>query len=371
MKLCCFFNYPPHYRAAIFKRLDEEFDCRFYFGRNVEGKGTAGIEKLDFSMFRHPPVEYANIKRGRVLWRSKLTRLAFKDFDAFLLTWDTCLSYPLFILLAHLRGKKVYAWGHGVKGTSHPGWRLDRWMINHLDGYFTYGERGRDRLIELGFPAGKIHTVYNSLGARFDPSERARLRSDILWRHFGNTLPTVLFVGRLTAAKQIDMMIAGASRHRAEGIRYNLLIIGDGPERKRLEGLARETGMADNTWFYGQCHDEGVLNKLIYNCDLCCSPGNVGLTALHAMEYGVPVVTHDDFESQMPEYETILPGVTGDLYHKGDSDDYGRKVAEWLETHRGEDARERVRRDCYAIINGKWNADNQIDVFKSVLLLDE
>lgn len=367
MKLCCFFNYPPLYRTAIYRRLDKAFDCRFYFGREVEGNKQSGIAKLDFSIFNHRPVEFSNVKKWKLLWRRKLTRLAFSDYDAFLLTWDTCLSYPLFILLAHLRGKKVYAWGHGVKDKTHPGWPLDRWMINHLDGYFVYGDGGKARLVELGFPAEKLHVIYNSLSGRFDPLDRAGLKSDVLSRHFGNDLPTMLFVGRLTAVKQIDMIIETAGRHRAEGVEYNLLIIGSGPERDRLENIAIKAGMADRVWFYGACYDESKLNSLIYNCDLCCSPGNVGLTALHAMTYGVPVITHDDFESQMPEYETIVPGVTGELYRKGDAEDYGNKVVAWLAGHDTPGAREQVRQDCYAVINGKWNADNQIDIFRSIL----
>ena len=34
-KICCFFNYPPHYRYAIYKAIDNTFDCDFYFGDDV------------------------------------------------------------------------------------------------------------------------------------------------------------------------------------------------------------------------------------------------------------------------------------------------------------------------------------------------
>lgn len=364
MKLCCFFNYPPLYRESIFRQLDETFDCRFYFGRTVEGMRQSGIAKLDFSIFRHQPVEFANIKKGRLLWRRKLLRLAFADFDAYLLTWDTCLSYPLFILLARMMGKKVYAWGHGVKDKTHPGWPLDRWMINRLDGFFTYGERGRERMIELGFPADKIHTVYNSLSTPVDPESQLSLKSDVLSRHFGNDLPTVVFTGRLTRVKRIDALIEMAAHHRREGLEYNLLIVGDGPERRALEEEAVRLGMTDRVWFYGECFDETRLNTLLYNSDLCCSPGNVGLTALHAMTYGVPVISHDDFTTQMPEYEIITPGVNGDLFKAGDQADMERKVSAWLSSHADAQSREAVRRECHAAINGRWNSLSQIEVFR-------
>ena len=47
----------------------------------------------------------------------------------------------------------------------------------------------------------------------------------------------------------------------------------------------------------GLCHFQGAVfdesnSELIYHSDLCVSPGNVGLTAIHSLTYGVPVATH-------------------------------------------------------------------------------
>ena len=42
------------------------------------------------------------------------------------------------------------------------------------------------------------------------------------------------------------------------------------------------------------------------------------------------------------------------------------KVKKWL--HEFSDRRQEVRNNCYAMINGKWNSDNQIEILKSVLL---
>ena len=53
--------------------------------------------------------------------------------------------------------------------------------------------------------------------------------------------------------------------------------------------------LQDQIWFYGACYDESKLGELIFNADLCVSPGNVGLTAVHSMGYGTPVITHNNF----------------------------------------------------------------------------
>ena len=43
---------------------------------------------------------------------------------------------------------------------------------------------------------------------------------------------------------------------------------------------------------------------------MCVSPGNVGLTAIHSLTYGTPVLTHDNFNFQMPEAEAIEENIS-------------------------------------------------------------
>ena len=83
------------------------------------------------------------------------------------------------------------------------------------------------------------------------------------------------------------------------------------------------------------------------------------------MSYGLPVITQDNFETQMPEYETIVPGETGILFEDGNFKDMQSKISFWLNEHKND--REIIRRNCMEIINKKWNATNQIEIIKGVL----
>lgn len=83
--------------------------------------------------------------------------------------------------------------------------------------------------------------------------------------------------------------------------------------KQQLQQQVKSYNLANNIWFYGACYDEIKNAALIYNADLCVSPGNVGLTAMHSMVFGTPVITHNDFKWQMPEFEAIEPGKTGDF----------------------------------------------------------
>ena len=46
--LCCIFNYAPHYRSVIYKKMSEELHADFYFGENLKFKGET-IKKIDIN----------------------------------------------------------------------------------------------------------------------------------------------------------------------------------------------------------------------------------------------------------------------------------------------------------------------------------
>ena len=81
---------------------------------------------------------------------------------------------------------------------------------------------------------------------------------------------------------------------------------------------ADRPALNQNVCFFGPCYDEFEIGMLIYNAALCVSPGNVGLTAIHSLSYGTPVISHNDFKHQMPEFEAIVPGETGAFFIAND-----------------------------------------------------
>jgi hypothetical protein len=51
---------------------------------------------------------------------------------------------------------------------------------------------------------------------------------------------------------------------------------------------------------------------------------------MHALAYGVPVISHDDFDQQMPEFEAIVPGKTGDFFAHDDVDSLADTIVRFL-----------------------------------------
>ena len=363
MRLCCFFNYAPLYRQSIYKKIDGIFDTQFYFGEEVIDGQKSGIAKLDYSIFKNKPIESKNkIFFKKFLWCTKAAFLGFKKYDTYLVTGHFSYSYIPLILTCKFLGKRIYGWGHGLKSNNGKTRILNNFLYKNLTGFFVYGEKGKERLVSLGFNKTKIHVIYNSLTGRV--TNIIDYSSDVLRNHFNNDNPVLIFVGRLMPQKKLEWLIEAHAYLQKKGIPSNLVLVGTGPQEATLKQIALENGYNERIWFFGECYDDNKLSELLYNSDLCVSPGNIGLTALHSLQYGTPALSHGNFELQGPEYETIVEGETGTLYKEGDKVDFMRTIENWLVNKTGD--RNSIRQNCYAMINGKWNSDNQIRIFKEV-----
>ena len=161
------------------------------------------------------------------------------------------------------------------------------------------------------------------------------------------------------------MIIEALNLLRQKGQEYNLTFVGDGADRANLEALVSKYHLEQNVWFYGACYDEGVNAELVYNADLCVSPGNVGLTAMHVMMFGCPVLTHNDYPHQMPEFEAVHPGETGDFFERDNIASLANQMEDWFRKHEG--AREKVRTDCMREIDNQWTPEFQMNVIRKYL----
>lgn len=98
--------------------------------------------------------------------------------------------------------------------------------------------------------------------------------------------------------------------------------------------------------------------------DLCVAPGEIGLTCMHALAYGIPVVTHDNPDFQMPEWEAIQPGITGELFRYGDVQDLARVIADWFKLGK---SRKQLSVDCRTIIDRCYNPSYQAMVINGAV----
>lgn len=363
-KICNLYNIPSHYRERIYKKMDEEFDCTFVFGdENLK------IKKMDLTELKKAKETHVGfIKSAAFQWG--IIPFAFKNFDAYILTGSTNnITHWIFLALLKLMPrKKTLIWTHGLYGYESKRQLLVRRLFYSLvDEFLIYGEYARDNMIKAGISSPeKLHVIHNSLN--YDEQMEIRksiVPSTIYKEHFGNDNPTIIFIGRLTTVKKLDMVLDALSILRDKGHSYNMVFVGDGTEKDNLGGKCRSLHLDNQVWFYGSCYDEVENANLIYNADVCVSPGNVGLTALHAMMFGTPIITHNNYPWQMPEFQTIIEGKTGSFFEENNIDSLSETIHRWLDKHTKE--RDVIRRNCFEVIDIGWNPYYQIELLKRVL----
>ncbi len=356
-KLCVIYNMAAKYRAPIFQLMDREIDIDWYYGHQIDD-----IKEMDSSLLKRvSKLRRSNIL-GPIYWQHGVVSLINRsEYNIFLIlgdlfslsTWTLLLKRNLFY-----RDKKIYLWSHGWYGREG---RIKRWLKKKFfglaDGTFLYGNYAKEIAIQQGNNPDKLWVIHNSLDyATHIKLRETLLPSDIYKDHFNNSNPTLVFIGRLTRVKHLDMVIQAVHDLKLKGKNYNVVFVGDGEERKNLEKLAVETNV--NVWFYGGCYDDAQTAQLIYDADLCVSPGNVGLTAMHSMVFGTPVLTHSNFANQMPEFEAIIDGVTGSFFEEGSVDSLSRAIVKWFDGHKD---RNLTRELCFKEIDSSWTPKFQLD----------
>ena len=111
--------------------------------------------------------------------------------------------------------------------------------------------------------------------------------------HFSKRPTRFVSIGRLLHWKGFHLGLRAFARARLHDAEY--WIIGDGPDRTRLQALSRELGVADRVAFLGKIPRDEVLQK-VSQCHVLVHPSlheSGGWVCLEAMALGRPVICLD------------------------------------------------------------------------------
>jgi teichuronic acid biosynthesis glycosyltransferase TuaC len=143
------------------------------------------------------------------------------------------------------------------------------------------------RMIALGADPEKVTTLRNGVDTSvFHPTDRAAARA-----RFGLARPTLISVGNLVERKRNHLTIAALALLPD----WDLVIVGEGPERPRLGSLARQLGVADRVRFLG-AQPHANLPDFYTAADamvLASSREGWANVLLESMACGTPVIASD------------------------------------------------------------------------------
>lgn len=364
-KVCVITNIGAHYRFPVFQAMGRQLDCAFYLGDRID----TPLKTFDYSSLEGYRATLHNVfLAGHFYWQRHSAALVFKPYDYYILDGEPyCLSSWAILLLAKLRGKQTVAWTHGFYGHEHGIRKLVKKAFYSLfSKLMLYNEYAMNLMSQMGFPRGRMYCIANSLDSDFEHAVRLTLKpTRIFEEHFHNHYPTLIYCGRIQKRKKLELLVDAVALLRRQGRMVNVVFVGKDTDGVGLETYAAQAGLGGQVWMYGPCYDDYVLGELFYNAAVCVSPGNIGLTVIHALSFGCPAITHDNLKEQMPEFEAITPGVTGDLFRQDDVDDLCRVIWKWA--GQTPEQRARTRDAAYKEIDSKWNIHHQMDVLAEVI----
>jgi glycosyltransferase involved in cell wall biosynthesis len=167
-------------------------------------------------------------------------------------------------------------------------WRYMHWFYNQLDTVFVNSEEYRQSWISRGIDPAKLKILPRGLDTElFHPTRR----DPAFWAKFGSSNGKVrlLYVGRISKEKNLDLLASAYRRLRDEGLPIELLFVGHGPYSETLA----ET--LPDAIFTGYLRGAD-LAAAYASADVFAFPSTTdtfGNVIIEAQASGVPVVVSD------------------------------------------------------------------------------
>lgn len=241
--------------------------------------------------------------------------------------------------------------GHVLKGYFDPVRtaffkKVERSLARVTDALVAVSPEVRDELVAAGIAPREKFSVIR-LGIPLE-ERLGDATADLDYRRLygiSESAFVVGWVGRMTDVKDTDAVleIVGAARDR--GLEAVLVMVGDGPDRVRLEQLAHDIGIARSTFFVGYQPEVAGYYRLFDAFLLPSVNEGTPVSAIEALASGTPVVATR--VGGVPD--VVRDGEDGFLFEPGDTDGAAERLAllasdATLRSALGASGRERVLR---------------------------
>lgn len=201
-------------------------------------------------------------------------------------------------------GRRIFdCWGEKVVAISEP-------VRNQLIRHFRVDEK-RAVLIHTGIELDRFLQ---------DISQQEKAKCKRKWNL--NESPVIGMIGRLSPVKGQDVLVRAAKKLLRDFSDIKILLVGNGPDRRRLRKLSTNLGLDKNIIFAASVDDTTEVLPAIDIFVLPSIKEGLGLSLIEAMASRKPCVA-----SKVGGIESLIEdGVNGVLVNPGDPDDLARAI---------------------------------------------
>lgn len=242
---------------------------------------------------------------------------------------------------------------------------LNKHALKKIPYYIAVSDNFKDMLIERGFRANAIHTVYNGMDFSLVPKD-IMSKEDYAKKHGFTYEPDKIYVGiaaRFDAVKGVDVFVKAAGEVLKKHKNVEFLIAGDGVDRDKLKALADSTGFSHAIRFLGFERDiYAFWNIVDINCltSLCES---FPYSMLEGAALGKPMVASR--VGGIPSF--IIDDETGYLFESGNVAQMAEKLSVMLEnpallSQMGQNIKERAT----TLFSNEKFAQDHMQIYESI-----
>ncbi len=295
----------PYFKGGKEKRLYEfstrlakmGYDVHIYTMKWWEGPKDVEENGVQLHAICKHHEMYAGERRSipeALIFSVACLKLLTKSFD--IVDVDHMPFFPLYTMWAvcKLKDKKFFAtwnevWGRkywveymGVKGNV--AFLVERMSVLLPDSIISISAHTTNRLIQVMHCKKQIVEVACGLDLKqIQNVKPASSQTDILYS------------GRLLKHKRVDLLIKAIAKLKKDGQKVNCLIVGEGPERKRLESLTDRLGLQKQIEFHNFYEDHDEVFAMMKAAKVFALPSEregFGIVAIEANACGRPVITN-------------------------------------------------------------------------------
>ncbi len=299
------------YRMFLFNGLAKKFRQTKIVSHSSNQNGFREVGSPEFSLVPSKTLRFF----GLYYQTHVLKTFLFEKPEYLLMTADfRAIHFWLIIFFVRYFSKtEIFVHGQGMYNKIHHRfyrqYRMAYRLVSARVHYICYTKEVMNQMIAHGIAADKLSFAQNTI-------ENKHARKPII---HDSSSTSILYVGRLRYDSGLDLLFRALSSLEDQGINLNLLIIGDGVERKRLETLAKK--MRVSAVFYGAIYDDAEIARISANTSIGVYPGDAGLSLVHYMSLGLAPIVHNELSMHMgPEPGYVIDGHNGYQFRRNNAE---------------------------------------------------
>ena len=308
------------YRVEFFKQLSKIYQLDVIACKPDAKEGFNTAETYPFNTL----TSFIKFKFGRFFYQTGLLKLK----HPVILSYGNLNNIALWLLLLKssiFTGQNIILHGQGLyNGAGFVKRIMYKAALSLADAYICYNAFSRSETIKV-LPQFKmkLHFASNTLFLNTSIDEKELISK--------NERKDILYVGRLRNGCGLELLIEALKQLKIDAAnKVCLKIIGEG---ELFEEYKKQYSDYSNIVFLGAIYEEEEILKVSKTCFCGIYPGDAGLSVVHYMSMGLPIIIHDSFNLHMgPEPAYVKEGQCGVFFERNNASSMAQAVEKMSNT---------------------------------------